>query len=120
MLLRLEEHITNCRIRAAEFEKMAREASSGKAAVQYLQLAKSWRHLEKNYEFVVALERFLQSTFPGQWPPRGEGLPKRPDLGLFQESGDTVTAPGLASADPNMWRDLLVRLVNLKWGSPSN
>src|SRR5262245_48557634 len=125
MFQRLVERIAACNLHAVEFEEMARTASDNETAARYFLLAKSWRHVAKNYEFVGALERFLQSASQGDWPPRGEELPKPPDdLDLFDagensDSPQTSTCPKLVPRGPvETWQDVLRYLVNLKWGEP--
>ncbi len=129
MLLRFEKHIAACNLRSAKLETMARGAPDKNAAAEYLRLAESWRHLAKNYEFVETLECFLQRAHQGEWPPKGQDLP-RPPVGLdlffeesdnFFEESDNLRIAARSKSDSEgskTWRNVLLRLTKLKWGSP--
>ena len=61
MLERLGDHIRFCDERAAEAEERAAQADEPEKS-RHLNLAKSWAHLARSYEFSESLERFLLET----------------------------------------------------------
>jgi chorismate-pyruvate lyase len=59
MLQRLGERISYCLARASEAERRAEEVSTPSLKAEYKELANSWRHLARSYQFVEALEPLL-------------------------------------------------------------
>jgi hypothetical protein len=59
VLLKLNEHISNCLERAANAEQRALQSTDSAISSDNELLAQSWRHLARSYQFVESLERFL-------------------------------------------------------------
>jgi hypothetical protein len=78
MLQKLAEHIASSYALAAEGEERAKQAPDEAFRTSLLEMAKAWRHVAKNYEFVLSLERFLLDAHKNGWPVRVEDLPKPP------------------------------------------
>jgi len=77
MLQKIADHIKTCLDRAAEAEDRASQTDNPNVKAQYAQLAKSWRHLARSYEFVESLDDFQReaatwsqhNTFPVDTQP---------------------------------------------------
>jgi hypothetical protein len=78
MLQKLGDHITVCKLRAAECEALAKDAQDEAMSAQYLEMAKHWNRLAVSYEFNVSLERFLQDVYKKGWPFQLKNLPQLP------------------------------------------
>ena len=59
MLHKLGDHIAGCYARAAEAERRAAQSPDETLRTDLEQMAQTWRHLARSYEFVESLERFL-------------------------------------------------------------
>jgi hypothetical protein len=69
MLQRLRDHIATCLDRALDADQRAEQTRDPATKHEYSQLARSWRHLARSYQFVESLESFLLDE-RGQIPRR--------------------------------------------------
>ena len=82
MLQKIADRIKTCLDRAAEAEDRASRTDNPNVKTHYAQLAKSWRHLARSYEFVESLDDFQReaatwsqrNTFPVDTQKRGSDI----------------------------------------------
>lgn len=79
MLRKLADHIASCREFAAKCESEAADAEDEDARQQRIEMAKHWRRLAQNYEYLESLERFLLDVQNKGRPFKIEDFPLPPD-----------------------------------------
>jgi hypothetical protein len=64
MLVKVNDHVTECIARAADTERRAREATDSQLREDLIDTARRWRHLAESYQFVESLDRFIVGQKP--------------------------------------------------------
>jgi hypothetical protein len=76
MFQKLADHIRGGYLLAADCDARAKRAIDEQSRKNHLQMARAWRHVARNYEYVESLERFLFDAYKNGWPLSIEDLPK--------------------------------------------